>query len=36
MLSEEKSARPAREIVARMVEEAAAILNNIRSSYVGA
>lgn len=36
MLSEEKSARPAREIVARMVEEAATILNNIRSSYVGA
>jgi NAD(P)H-dependent flavin oxidoreductase YrpB (nitropropane dioxygenase family) len=36
MLSVEKSARPAQEIVARMVEEAALILNNIRSSYVGA
>jgi NAD(P)H-dependent flavin oxidoreductase YrpB (nitropropane dioxygenase family) len=36
MLSEEKSARPAKEIVARMVEEAAMILNDIRSSYVGA
>jgi hypothetical protein len=36
MLSVEKSARPAKEIVARMVEEAALILNNIRSNYVGA
>jgi nitronate monooxygenase len=36
MLTEAKSARPAQEIVARMVEEAALILNNIRSSYVGA
>ena len=36
MLSEEKSARPAKEIVERMVEEAAQILNNIRSQYVGA
>jgi NAD(P)H-dependent flavin oxidoreductase YrpB (nitropropane dioxygenase family) len=36
LLSEEKSARPAQEIVARMVEEAALILNNIRSAYVGA
>ena len=36
MLSEEKSARPAKEIVVRMVEEAAFILNNIRSTYVGA
>jgi nitronate monooxygenase len=36
MLSEEKSARPAGEIVARMAEEAALILNNIRSHYVGA
>jgi len=36
MLSEEKSAKPAREIVERMVDEAAQILNNIRSQYVGA
>jgi hypothetical protein len=36
MLSEEKSARPAKEIVERMVSEAAEILNNIRSRYVGA
>jgi NAD(P)H-dependent flavin oxidoreductase YrpB (nitropropane dioxygenase family) len=36
MLSEEKSARPAAEIVARMVEEAALTLNNMRSMYVGA
>ena len=35
MLSEEKSAKPAREIVERMVSEAAEILNNIRSRYVG-
>jgi NAD(P)H-dependent flavin oxidoreductase YrpB (nitropropane dioxygenase family) len=35
MLSEEKSARPAGEIVARMVEEAALTLNNMRSMYVG-
>jgi NAD(P)H-dependent flavin oxidoreductase YrpB (nitropropane dioxygenase family) len=35
MLSE-KSARPARVIVAEMVEEAAKILNDIRSQYVGA
>ncbi len=36
MLNEEKSAKPAKEIVERMVEEAARILNNIRSQYVGA
>jgi hypothetical protein len=36
MLSEEKSARPAKEIVERMISEAAEILNNIRSRYVGA
>jgi nitronate monooxygenase len=36
MLTSEKSARPAKEIVAQMVEEAALILNNLRSSYVGA
>ena len=36
MLSEEKSAIPAKEIVARMVSEAAQILNDIRSRYVGA
>jgi NAD(P)H-dependent flavin oxidoreductase YrpB (nitropropane dioxygenase family) len=36
ILSEEKSAKPAKEIVERMVEEAAQILNNIRSQYVGA
>jgi nitronate monooxygenase len=36
MLSAEKSARPAQEIVARMVDEAAMILNNMRASYVGA
>jgi len=35
-LDEEKSARPAKEIVERMVDEAAQILNNIRSQYVGA
>jgi nitronate monooxygenase len=35
MLSEEKSAKPAKVIVERMVEEAAQILNNIRSLYVG-
>jgi NAD(P)H-dependent flavin oxidoreductase YrpB (nitropropane dioxygenase family) len=34
MLNEEKSAKPAKEIVERMVEEAARILNNIRSQYV--
>ncbi len=36
LLSEEKSARPAKEIVARMADEAAIILNHIRSTYVGA
>jgi len=35
-LSEEKSARPAKEIVERMVQEATQILNNMRSQYVGA
>jgi NAD(P)H-dependent flavin oxidoreductase YrpB (nitropropane dioxygenase family) len=36
LLSEEKSARPAREIVERMVREAAQILNDMRSQFVGA
>lgn len=36
MLSEEKSAKPAKEIVEKMVEEAAQILNAIRSQYIGA
>ena len=36
LLNEERSARPAKEIVERMVDEAAQILNNIRSQYVGA
>jgi nitronate monooxygenase len=36
MLSQDKSAKPAKLIVERMVEEAAQILNNIRSQYVGA
>jgi len=36
MLSREKSAMPAKVIVGRMVEEAAQILNNMRSHYVGA
>jgi hypothetical protein len=36
MLSQDKSAKPARVIVERMVEEAAQILNSIRSQYVGA
>jgi NAD(P)H-dependent flavin oxidoreductase YrpB (nitropropane dioxygenase family) len=36
MLTAEKSARPAQEIVARMVDEAAIILNNMRALYVGA
>jgi hypothetical protein len=36
MLSEEKSAKPAKEIVERMVQEAAQILNDMRSRYVGA
>jgi nitronate monooxygenase len=36
MLSEERSARPAREIVERMVSEATQILNDMRSRYVGA
>jgi nitronate monooxygenase len=36
LLSEEKSAKPARLIVEGMVSEAAQILNNIRSQYVGA
>jgi NAD(P)H-dependent flavin oxidoreductase YrpB (nitropropane dioxygenase family) len=36
MLSEEKSARPAAEIVEKMVREAAQILNDMRSRYVGA
>jgi hypothetical protein len=35
-LSAEKSAKPAKEIVERMVQEAAQILNNIRSHYIGA
>ena len=35
MLSQDRSAKPARVIVERMVEEAAQILNNIRSHYVG-
>jgi hypothetical protein len=36
MLSPEKSARPAKEIVERMAREAAEILNDMRSRYVGA
>jgi nitronate monooxygenase len=36
MLSEEKSAKPAKEILERMVTEAAQILNDMRSRYVGA
>ncbi len=36
MLTEEKSARPAKEIVERMVSEASQILNDIRSRFVGA
>jgi hypothetical protein len=36
MLSEDKSARPARLIVEKMVQEAAQILNDIRTRYVGA
>jgi nitronate monooxygenase len=36
MLSAEKSARPAKEIVERMAREAAEILNDMRSRYVGA
>jgi nitronate monooxygenase len=36
MLSKEKSAKPAKLIVETMVEEAAQILNDIRSRYVGA
>jgi hypothetical protein len=36
MLSQDKSSKPARVIVERMVEEAAQILNSIRSRYVGA
>jgi NAD(P)H-dependent flavin oxidoreductase YrpB (nitropropane dioxygenase family) len=36
MLSEEKSARPAAEIVEKMVREAAQVLNDMRSRYVGA
>jgi nitronate monooxygenase len=36
MLTEEKSARPAKEIVERMVTEASQILNDMRSRYVGA
>jgi len=36
MLSEEKSNRPAKEIVERMASEAAQILNDMRSRYVGA
>ena len=36
MLSEDKSAKPARLIVENMVQEAAQILNDIRSRYVGA
>jgi len=35
-LSEERSAKPAKEIVERMVSEAAQILNSMRSQYVGA
>jgi hypothetical protein len=36
MLSEEKSVRPAKDIVERMAQEAARILNDMRSRYVGA
>jgi nitronate monooxygenase len=36
MLNKEKSAKPAKLIVETMVEEAAQILNDIRSQYVGA
>lgn len=36
MLSEERSVRPAREIVESMAREAADILNSMRSRYVGA
>ena len=37
MLSEERNnAKPAKEIVERMVAEAAQILNDMRSRYVGA
>ena len=36
MLSEDKSAKPVRLIVENMVQEAAQILNDIRSRYVGA
>jgi hypothetical protein len=36
MLSEDKSAKPARWIVENMAQEAAQILNDIRSRYVGA
>ena len=36
MLSEDRSARPARLIVEKMVQEAAQILNDIRTRYVGA
>ena len=36
MLSEERNNVPAKEIVERMVSEAAAILNDMRSRYVGA
>jgi hypothetical protein len=36
MLSEERNNVPAREIVERMVSEAAQILNDMRSRYVGA
>jgi NAD(P)H-dependent flavin oxidoreductase YrpB (nitropropane dioxygenase family) len=36
LLSEEKSVKPAREIVLKMVHDAAVILNQIRSQFVGA
>jgi NAD(P)H-dependent flavin oxidoreductase YrpB (nitropropane dioxygenase family) len=36
MLSEQRNNVPAREIVERMVSEAAQILNDMRSQYVGA
>jgi nitronate monooxygenase len=36
MLTQERSAKPAKVILERMVDEAAQILNDLRSQYVGA
>ena len=36
MLTQERSAKPAKVILERMVDEAVQILNNLRAQYIGA